>query len=217
MYAPPAFRWEDETAALQCAAEWNFGVLITAAGAGAPFVSHLPFLVDAERRVLRAHLARANPHAGCIEGGEHLAVFTGPHAYISPDWYGEGENDVPTWNYLAVHAAGKGRVLTDDAVVDAFLADLSAAEEARRHDLAQGGKIWTMGKLPSRALARMRAAIVAFEIDIETVAAKAKLSQNKPAAAAVGVAAALAASDSQAGQAVSRLMTAARKADKTTP
>lgn len=173
---------------------------------GAPIVTHLPFLFDNKRNVLRAHFARANPHAAHIEGREHLAVFRGPYAYISPDWYGETENDVPTWNYLAVHVRGRGRVETDDVKVDAFLADLSAHEERRRPDLDRGGKIWTLGKIAPKDHARMRRAIVAFEIDIAKVEAKAKLSQNKPAEAVAGVIEALERSGSQMSEAVARAM-----------
>lgn len=209
MYSPAFHRWDDEKAALKLAGEWNFGALITIAD-GAPLISHLPLLVDGERRVLRGHLARANPHAEKIDGAEHLAVFTGPNAYISPDWYGEGGKDVPTWNYLAVHVRGKARVLADAAAIDAFLADLSAHEEARRTDLADG-RMWTIDKVPPDQLARMRSAIVAFEIDIMSVQAKAKLSQNKKPEAVEGVIGALLESGLQMNEALALFMSEARR------
>lgn len=204
MYSPPHTRWDDRAAALALAADYNFAALITTAG-GAPLVSHLPFLIDSDRNVLRGHLARANPHSAELDGAEHLAVFTGPYAYISPDWYGDSK-DVPTWNYLVVHVAGKGRVLGDHGAIDRFLADLSEHEERRRPDIERGGTIWTLDKVPPKDHARLRAAIVAFEIDIASVEAKAKLSQNKKPEAIAGVIRALAHSGSQMSEVTARLM-----------
>lgn len=207
MYTPPAFRWDDRPAALALAREWNFGLLITQ-GEGAPFVTHLPMLIDERRNVVRGHLARANPHGGHLDKRDHLAVFSGPHAYISPDWYGEASTDVPTWNYLAVHVSGKGRVLSEEGVVDRLLAELSALEEGRRPDLPNGGRVWTMDEIPADKHARMRNAIVAFEIDIERVEAKAKLSQNKLAEAVAGVIEALGSSGTESSAGLARLMQA---------
>ena len=175
MYAQRAFRFDDEDAALAIASEYNFAALVTPSSS---FASHLPIVVDCERRILRGHLARANPHAGAIDGVGHLAVFTGPHAYISPDWYGPQSRDVPTWNYVAVHVRGVGRIMEKTEHVIAFLAELSEQEEARRHDLASG-KIWTLDKTPEDKLLAMTRGIVAFEIEIDNVEAIAKLSQNK--------------------------------------
>lgn len=171
MYRPSYTRWDDRAGALDLARRYNFGELITVAD-GAPLITHMPFLIDESRNVLRGHFARANPHAAHVEGA-HIVVFKGPCAYISPDWYAASDSDVPTWNYLAVHVSGKGRALTQERETDAFLADLSAHEEARRPDLDRGGKIWTMDKVAAKEHARMRAAIVALEIDIEKVEAKA--------------------------------------------
>lgn len=209
MYRPPYTRWEDRAGALKLAADYNFGELITVAD-GAPLVTHMPFLIDESRNVLRGHFARANPHAAHVEGAAHLVVFRGPYAYVSPDWYGPSDSDVPTWNYLAVHVTGKGRTLTEKREIDAFLADLSAHEEARRPDLDRGGKIWTMDKVGAKDHARMRASIVAFEIDIEKVEAKAKLNQNKPPDSVAGVIKALGESGSQMSEAVARAMAAAK-------
>ncbi len=101
---------------------------------------------------------------------------------------------VPTWNYSTVHVAGVARALTEPADVDALLEELSDFHERRRHDLADG-KIWKLSKLPQEKLRKMRAAIVAFEIDIEAMAFKAKLSQNKDAADFATVLAKLAGGD----------------------
>lgn len=179
MYAPRAFKVEDAEAAFDFVARNGFATLIAVDGGG-PVVSHLPMLADRRRGVLRGHLARANPHAALIDGRRQTAVFTGADAYVSPDWYGDAEQ-VPTWNYSTVHVTGAARALTETADVDAVLEELSDFHERRRHDLADG-KIWKLSKLPQEKLRKMRAAIVAFEIDIEEMTFKAKLSQNKDAA-----------------------------------
>lgn len=176
MYSPPAHRWDDRAAALDFARARNFAALITVVD-GAPMLTHLPVLIDPDGVRLRGHMARANPHAAHIDGREHLVAFLGPNAYISPDWY-EIEEDVPTWNYVAVHVSGKARAYTDEAETDRFLSDLSDQEEARRYDL-QTGRFWKIDKLDPKDRARMRRAVVAFEIVIDSVEAKAKLSQNK--------------------------------------
>lgn len=191
MYAHRAFRFDDEDAALAVASEYNFATLVTPSSS---FASHLPIIVDRDRRVLRGHLARANPHTSAIGGADHLVVFTGPHAYISPDWYAANSPDVPTWNYVAVHVRGQGRVMERTEDVIAFLTELSAQEEARRHDLASG-KVWTLDKTPEDKLRAMTQGIVAFEIKIEKIEAIAKLSQNKPVHVAAGVTEALQSGD----------------------
>lgn len=192
MHTPPAFRLDDAAAAFDLIAQDGFATLITVVD-GALFVSHLPMLGELGRGALRGHLARANPHAGALDGRRHLAIFTGPDGYVSPDWYGDPEQ-VPTWNYSAVHVAGLARVLDEPPLIDGFLADLSEFHERRRHDLASG-KIWTLAKLPPEKLRRLRNGIVAFEISIESIEMQAKLSQNKSGADIGAVIAKLAAGD----------------------
>ena len=203
MYSPPAFRWNDRAAALDFARAHNFATMITFAG-GAPIVTHLPVLIDADGARLRGHVARANPHAAHIDGASHLFVFSGPYAYISPDWY-KTEEDVPTWNYVAVHVSGEGRAFTDETETDRFLSDLSDHEESRRHDLATG-QFWKMEKLDPEDHARMRRAILAFDIDIENVEAKAKMSQNKKPDVATRVVDALASAPGERERTVAALM-----------
>lgn len=191
MYTPPRFRFDDEAAALALAGEYNFALLITPDD-GAPMLSHLPFIVDGGRRKIFGHVARTNPHGAMIEGREHIVVFTGPHAYVSPDWY-VSKADVPTWNYIAVHVRGRGKVLDSEHDIRALLDDLSTQQEKRRPDL-RGGSIWTMEKTPPEKLKALMRAIVAFEIDIENIIAKRKLGQNKSHESISGVVNALGAS-----------------------
>src|SRR5689334_21322792 len=91
----------------------SFATLVTISSSG-PVASHLPLLLDAEagpHGSLLGHMARANPQWRTAEG-EALAIFLGPHAYVSPAWYGE-PGTVPTWNYVAVHAYGTFRLVEE--------------------------------------------------------------------------------------------------------
>ncbi|MGH6617911.1 MAG: FMN-binding negative transcriptional regulator, partial [Alphaproteobacteria bacterium] len=100
MYLPPYFEETDRETLYGVIRDNNFGLLITTVD-GAPFATHLPFLLEGDRLV--AHMARANPQwRGFERGGEVLCVFQGPHGYVSPRWYA-GTRLVPTWNYVAVH------------------------------------------------------------------------------------------------------------------
>src|SRR3546814_9739767 len=106
MYGPPAFRLDDRAAAIEVMRVHPFAMLAAATGPGAVEITHLPILVDRDGEVvtLRGHVARANPMARLIADStpqaplHATAVFAGPQAYVSPDWY-ETENQVPTWNY----------------------------------------------------------------------------------------------------------------------
>jgi transcriptional regulator len=178
MYTPPAFRITDEEAAFSLADRYGFATLITVDG-DSPVVSHLPMICDPDSRVLRGRLARANPHSSLLNGRQCRVLFIGANAYVSPDWYGDAEQ-VPTWNYSAVNIDGIARVIDDPALVDALLEELSDRHERRRHDLVNG-KIWKIDKLSGEKLFRLRAAIVAFELSIDRIEFKAKLSQNKRA------------------------------------
>ena len=179
MYRPPAYRIDDDAAALRLISDWAFATLATVHDGRIEF-SQLPMIADAERRVLRGHLARANPHGGRIDGAMARALFTGPHGYISPNWY-EDKTRVPTWNYMAVEIGGPVRVITAPDAVDAMLIDLSHHFESRRHDLDRDSE-WKIDKLPSQKREALRKGIVAFELDIERIELKGKLSQkDKPA------------------------------------
>lgn len=178
MYTPSAFRNDDRHAAYDFIDSCGFAALVTAE-AGETLITHLPMTVDRERGALLGHMARANPHASRIEGRRCTAVFLGPNAYVSPDWYDDA-TQVPTWNYIAAHVEGIGRPIEDPAEVDAVLSGLSNIHEHRRRDL-DTGKLWRLEKLPAEKLRRMRAAIVVFEIIADRIELKEKLSQNKSA------------------------------------
>lgn len=171
---PARYRFDDADAAFDLIGEFGFATLVTGTDA-MPAISHLPMIANRPRNVLRGHLARANPHAALLSGRRHAAIFTGANAYVSPNWYAD-KTRVPTWNYLAVRVEGAGRIIDEPEEVDAFLASLSSHFESRRHDLSTDRE-WTIDKLPPEKLERLRRGIVAFEISIESLEAKAKLSQ----------------------------------------
>lgn len=183
MYVPEAFRLNDRARIAEVLRTFDFALLVTAPE-GVPQASHLPFLYDPERGdngTLLAHMARPNPQwrdfaALAAQGREALVVFQGPHAYISPTWYGDGPPSVPTWNYVAVHAYGLPRLIEDAGEVRALLDRLVGVQEAEL------SPAWSTAGLTEKFLAGMQRGLVAFEIPVSRLEAKAKLSQNKTAA-----------------------------------
>ncbi len=174
MYVPRHFSIDDQQAMIDFMRRHSFALLTTCAEDG-PFVSHLPLLhVDGgPHGRLVGHMARANPQWRHFASGKPaLVVFWGPHAYISPSWY-DTPNQVPTWNYQTVHAYGTARIVEAQDEVLATLRTLA--------DTFESGfdAPWRMDGLPDGLAAGMTRGIVAFEIAIERLEGKAKLSQNK--------------------------------------
>ena len=181
MYVPEIFALKDQAVIEAVVRDYAFGLLVTApSGHAAPEASHLPFHFDPDRGphgTLVGHMARANPQwRGFAEqaaaGREALVVFQGAHGYVSPAWYQPGPA-VPTWNYLAVHAYGVARVMDDEAKVRGLLERL-----VERHERA-AGTAWSLASQDDSYLSNMMRGIVAFEIPVGRLEAKAKLSQNK--------------------------------------
>ena len=143
--------------------------------------NHLPLQLDAsvgEFGCLRGHVARANPLATAALDNEILVIFQGPQGYISPSNYAtkaEHGKVVPTWNYTAVHAYGRLRLI-DDA--DWLLTQLTALTTEHEGGLA---KPWAVSDAPEDYIAKMLAAIVGFEISMTRLVGKWKVSQNQPA------------------------------------
>jgi transcriptional regulator len=203
MYIPKHFAIPEIAACHQVIVENGFGELVTLDDAGLPFASHLPFLIDPARGAsgtLIAHMARANPQWQHFTNGKPaLAMFHGPHAYISPAWYAI-HPAVPTWNYIAVHAYGAPKIVDAPAAMEDILGRLVNVNEAAN------GTTWRMEGLTEQYLGSMMRAIVVFEIPIDRLEGKAKLSQNRGAADQARVAEALAASGDPTAQATSRAM-----------
>lgn len=191
MYVPTDFN-EDRVPVLHAAIrEIAFGALVTL-GADGLTASHIPMLIEPEPSplgTLWGHVARANPQWQTVRHDvSALAIFTGPHAYISPSWYATKRATgkvVPTWNYVAIHAYGALRVIDDAAHARAHLARLTATHEAGRPEP------WAIDDAPEAFIAGMLKGIVSFELTIQRLEGKWKMSQNRPVEDRAGVVAGL--------------------------
>ncbi|HWA98115.1 MAG TPA: FMN-binding negative transcriptional regulator [Pirellulales bacterium] len=171
MYIPASFRVDDRAALHDFIDRYGFATLVSVHD-GMPLVSHVPLLLDRRAEVLLGHFARANPHWKAFAAErESLAIFHGPHAYISPSWYVTGPA-VPTWNYAVVHVHGTARVL--DAPRTSEVVDRMVAKyEGPRRDP------WPYD-IPKDYREQLLAGIVGFELPLERVEGKFKLGQNRP-------------------------------------
>jgi transcriptional regulator len=199
-YVPRSFRVDDRETLERFVQAHAFGTLVSAGPAGVS-VSHIPFLperaADGRLRLL-GHVARANAHWQELESArEVLAIFEGPHAYVSPGWYANHPS-VPTWNYAVVHARGTARLLPP-ADLPSLLDRLSRTYEDGRP------APWRMESLPSGFTPKLLEAIVGFEIAVEELVGKFKLSQNRRREDVEGVAAAL---EAEGEEALAELMRA---------
>jgi transcriptional regulator len=151
-----------------------FGVLVSTSASGL-VASHLPFVyasAPGRHGTLYAHMARANEHAALLEvTAETMVIFTGPHAYISPSWY-DDRATAPTWNYVAVHCYGRARI-HDLAAAQENVERLISAVEAEQPSP------WTLEELERTDVERMLRNIVSFEIPLDRVEGKLKLSQGE--------------------------------------
>ena len=197
MYVPEAFALREREALHAWLRRHPFAVLVTAPG-GAPEATHLPLWLDdarGEHGTLLGHVARANAQWRGFDGETRaLAVFSGPHAYVSPRSY--ATPGVPTWNYVAVHAEGTPRVVEGEAAVRGMLRQLTEV-----HDGAGG-----FDALDGSLVSKMLRGIVAFELPIDRLVGKQKLSQNRSEADRVGVVAALRASGDPEAQTLAELV-----------
>jgi transcriptional regulator len=208
MYIPEHFRVHDHAEAIAFMRANPFAILVSspvastpvASSDDGPFATHLPvFVVEAaERVVLRGHVAKANPHWRYLEQQPHcLTIFHGPHAYVSASNYTTREN-VPTWNYGAVHVYGKARVFASPEDLQGVLEQLiSTFEPAYAEQWASLDKTYRE---------RMLSHIVGFEIAVTRIEAKFKLSQNRTKEEQANVIASLEKAEDTAVSGVARLM-----------
>ncbi|MCE8016480.1 FMN-binding negative transcriptional regulator [Halomonas sp. MCCC 1A17488] len=188
MYAPPSMQL-GRNQAWELIERHGFAVLV-----GADLqATHLPLLLErseGEQGTLYGHFARANPHWRTLDGNRALAIFSGPHAYVSPAWYAS-QPAVPTWNYLAVHATGTLELLGTEATRELLDRSLAHFEPALLDSLSR----------EPGYLEKMQTGVVGFRLPIETLVGKAKLGRQRSEADQAGVEAALAESrDPQARQ-----------------
>jgi len=187
MYTPPHFREDDIAVLHEAIRRIAFGTLVTL-GPDGLVASHVPLLLDAEkgaRGTLTGHLAKANiqtkTEASDIEA---LAIFQGPEAYITPNWYATKQEHgkvVPTWNYVAVHAYGPISFFEDAERLRDQVASLTD-----RHEAANA-EPWALNDAPEKFVQSQLKGIIGFEIPITRIDGKWKLSQNRPAADKEGV------------------------------
>jgi transcriptional regulator len=183
MHPNPAFRGVAEARAAAFARDRGFGTLAVSGPLG-PLLSHVPFLLGEDGATAELHLLRSNPIARALAGPlPAVLAVTGPDGYVSPDWYGVPDQ-VPTWNYVAMHLRGTLESLPEDALAP-MLDRLSAWFEAR---LAPK-PAWTSDKMTEGTMERMMRAIAPCRLTVDRIDSTWKLNQNKPAAARLGAAA----------------------------
>ncbi|WP_440534615.1 FMN-binding negative transcriptional regulator [Variovorax sp. YR566] len=186
MYVSPHFD-ESRTEVLHdLIAKHPFGILFTHGKSGLD-ANHIPFELNAKegaKGVLHCHVARKNPvWQDIVNGDEVLVVFQAADAYISPQWFPskhEFHKQVPTWNYIVVHAYGRVTIRDDERYVRGMVARLT-----RTHEASQPVP-WKMTDGPKDYIDMMLAAIVGVEIEVTRLVGKTKVSQNREVRDLVG-------------------------------
>jgi transcriptional regulator len=205
MYTPPAFADNDADSIKATIRAARLANLITATADG-PLATPLPLFLDdteGERGVLYGHVARANPQWQAVPIGEALAVFMGPDAYVTPSWYAAKQATgkvVPTWNYIAVHAYGPVEFFQEP---QRLLAAVTRLTNIHEHPRAEP---WAVSDAPADFIAAQLRGIVGVRIPVTRFEGKRKMSQNRPEADRIRVAAGLAASEDPGDREVAALI-----------
>lgn len=174
MYIPNAFQEDDLEKLVTFMRANSFATLISILN-GVPLASHIPLVVTVQDNIVKltGHLAKLNPQWQAFGTSESLAIFTGPHAYISPSLY-EKQESVPTWNYIAVHAYGLPQIITlgdsrelMDKMIDEMIDTYESGYKSQWHGLSNGFREGMMN------------GIVGFEMTVTRLEGKYKLSQNR--------------------------------------
>jgi transcriptional regulator len=199
VYVPAAFAETDPAKLHEFMRRHSLAVLTSHGGDGL-VASHLPLLFDADAGLyghLLGHMARANPQWRGVRG-EVMAVFSGPHAYVSPSWY-EEPGTVPTWNYVAVHVYGTFHVVEDREGLLDIVRRLVLTYESPRSEP------WSFDESEPQ-IDRMLKAIVGFRIEVTRLEGKWKLNQNHPEERRRRVVRALSAQPDADSQAIAELI-----------
>lgn len=200
MYLPKAFEVTDLSTLHEFIETYSFATLVTVAGEQ-PIATRLPLILDrtsGRQGTLLGHVARANPQWRSFDGDRQcLAMFDGPHAYVSPSWYATSPA-VPTWNYATVHVYGIPRPIHDAEQLSALVDRLVGAYEAGMP------QPWP-GALPADFKATMLKAIVGFAIEIDRIEGKFKMGQNRPAEDRIATVVRLESSSDPAARALAQL------------
>lgn len=172
MYTPEIYKNENQEEIKKFLQENSFGILINQTN-GKLCATHIPLELETNNEgkdILCGHISKENPQwIGFTDNDQILAVFSGPHSYISSSWY-DHEN-VPTWNYVAVHVYGKIKIIEGEAVIES-LKKLVDKYEKKSENPVRVEDLSTKTMMQSRG-------IVAFEIEITEIQATRKLSQNR--------------------------------------
>ncbi|AWM15915.1 FMN-binding negative transcriptional regulator [Bacillus inaquosorum] len=168
MFIPAPFKL-NESDAYDVIRENGFATLFSM-HEGMPFATHLPLLISDDKACLYGHFALQNPQWKDIVGQSVLAVFHGPHCYISPSWY-ETNKAVPTWNYVTVHVYGEVELLEDEKELADSMKDLVLKYESPDSS-------YKLEDVDPAFLAGMNKGVKGFKINISKIEGKAKLSQN---------------------------------------
>lgn len=186
MHPNKTFRETDTERNLAFVRERGFGMLVIGGSEGL-LAAHVPFVVSGDGKRVELHLARLNPILARLAGPvQCLLAVTGPDGYVSPDWYELDNNQVPTWNYVAVHIRGVLQKLPHEEI-SGVIEKLSDTFEARLAPKTP----WTARKMDAQAYERMQRAIEPLAISVETIEATWKLGQNKSDAPRMNAAAAM--------------------------
>lgn len=198
MYIPAHFRQSDQQAAIAFMKRYPFAIIVSSVD-GVPLATHLPFHIEEHdgQVIFTAHFARANPQWKSLD--QALVIFSGPHAYISPSHYEKQEN-VPTWNYIAVHAYGKVELVEDEAEGYAILESMMQQSEPEYL------KQWET--LSPKYKMGLFKGIVPFRMRVERIDAKEKLSQNKTELERSNIIHSLSVEEDSAAQDISHYMAA---------
>lgn len=173
MYTTNHFQFKDNAEKIAFMKQYSFATIITVKD-NLPIATQLPFFIDnsSDKVILCSHFAVANEQSKYIEANTSLIIFTEPHAYISPVHYDKRES-VPTWDYIAVHAYGKAKIVDDET------AKLQALEQMIQWYEKDYLQQWE--SLPDKFKKGLMQGIVAFELEVTDLQGQKKLSQNKTA------------------------------------
>lgn len=169
MYVPKHFSVEDRGELLAFIRREPFGVLVSTVD-GKPFATHVPIIAsdDGERLTLGLRVAKANPQWRTLDGQQVLAIFQGPHAMISASWYVQPEDNVPTWNYSAVHCGGIATVL-----------DAAGTRRVLERLVEQMEPTWRIENADAGYIERMERAIAGIEIAVTDIVGSYKYSESR--------------------------------------
>ena len=173
MYTPSHYKNENLDEVRDFLKQNSFGILINQTD-GRPWATHIPLELDRDDKgmdILVGHIAKANPQwKSFVENEEVLAIFNGPHSYVSSSWYKQEE--VPTWNYIAVHVYGKIQILNERVVLDSLHKLVDKYEKESTNPVS-------IHNLSHKTMRQIKG-IVGFQINISDIQATYKLSQTRP-------------------------------------